>query len=154
VAAPFTVAPDSLFTYQVRPGSNSEPPELATVTLGGRGTATVRFRANTTEPVWEFTDRRWDFAPTPEPSTLVLLGGGLAVLVAGKSARDEEFALCAKWSSVLRLCSRDASRHECRHSTGEIVAARQAGIDAAAMHTTATNTEYVRITAGSHTTMP
>jgi hypothetical protein len=80
IRAPFTVAPDSLFTYQVTPGSNTEPPELATVALGGRGTATVRFHVNPTIPVWEFSDMRWDFTPTPEPSTLVLLGGGLAAL--------------------------------------------------------------------------
>jgi hypothetical protein len=80
IRAPFTVAPDSLFTYELTPGSITEPPELATVALAGRGTATVRFHVNPTTPVWEFSDMRWDFTPTPEPSTLVLLGGGLAAL--------------------------------------------------------------------------
>jgi hypothetical protein len=80
IHAPFTVAPDSLFTYVVTPGSNTEPPELNTVTLRGRGTATVRFHVNPTAPLWEFSDMRWDFLPTPEPSTMFLLGGGLAAL--------------------------------------------------------------------------
>ena len=75
IRSPFTVAPDSLFGYQVSPGSNT-----TTVALGGRGMATVRFHVNPTTPVWEFSDMRWDFTPTPEPSTLVLLGGGLAAL--------------------------------------------------------------------------
>jgi hypothetical protein len=74
IRAPFTVAPDSLFAYQITPGS------INTVALSGRGIATVRFHVNPTTPVWEFSDMRWDFAPTPEPSTLLLVGGGLAAL--------------------------------------------------------------------------
>src|SRR5262245_45256906 len=74
IRAPFTVATDSFFTYEVTPGSSSEPPELATVALRGQGTATVNFHMNSSLPVWEFSNMRWDFAPTPEPSTLVLVG--------------------------------------------------------------------------------
>ena len=78
IHAPFTVAADSSFTYEVTPGSNTAHPELATVPLRGRGTATVSFLANPSAPVWEFDHMRYDFVPTPEPSTLLLLGGGLA----------------------------------------------------------------------------
>jgi hypothetical protein len=77
IHAPFTVAPGSLFTYEITPGSYQEPPHTATVALAGRGIATVNFLANPTAPVWEFSDMRYDFVPTPEPSTLILVGGGL-----------------------------------------------------------------------------
>ena len=78
IHAPFIVAPDSSFTYDVTPGSNTEAPERATVALRGRGTATVSFLANPSVPVWEFNQMRYEFVPTPEPTTLVLVGGGLA----------------------------------------------------------------------------
>lgn len=76
--APFTVAADSLFTYEVTTGSSTEPPGLATVPLAGRGTATLIFTANRFAPVWEFSQLRYEFVPTPEPATLVLVVGGLA----------------------------------------------------------------------------
>jgi hypothetical protein len=81
--APFTVAPDSLFRYEVTPGSPTEPPDMASVALRGRGTATVSFHANRFgEPLWEFSQMRYDFAPTPEGSTLLLMGtGGFAAML-------------------------------------------------------------------------
>jgi hypothetical protein len=77
IHAPFTVAPDAFFTYEVTPGSDSEPPQMATVALRGQGRATVSFYANPSAPVWEFNGLRYDFVATPEPATLVLIGGGL-----------------------------------------------------------------------------
>lgn len=88
IRAPFTVAADSLFTYEVTPGSSTEPPELATVALAGRGTATVSFLANPSAPVWEFSQMRYEFEPIPEPATLVLVGGGLtATLLRARTRR-------------------------------------------------------------------
>jgi hypothetical protein len=78
IRAPFTLAPRSLFNYQR--GAAHEPPELATVDLRGRGTATVAFQAEVINdvPLWQFSQMRYDFAATPEPSTLVLAGAGCA----------------------------------------------------------------------------
>jgi hypothetical protein len=86
IRAPFTMT-NSSFTYELTPGSDSEPPELATVALRGGGTASVSFHANPSLPVWEFSGMRYDFAPTPEPSTLFLLGGGLAALWRARTRR-------------------------------------------------------------------
>jgi hypothetical protein len=70
------VGANSLFRYEVTPGSANE---LATVALRGRGTATVSFHTNPFgAPVWEFSQMHYDFAPTFEASTLLLVGGGLA----------------------------------------------------------------------------
>ena len=82
--APFRVAADSSFTYAVTPGSSSEPPELATVALEGGGVVTMSVHANPSAPVWEFSGMRYDFTPTPEPSTLVLMAGALAVLLCAR----------------------------------------------------------------------
>jgi hypothetical protein len=87
IRAPFTVAADSSFTYEVTPGSSTEPAELATVALAGRGTATVSFFANPSVPVWEFSQMRYEFEPVPEPATVVLAGGGLAAMLWGARAR-------------------------------------------------------------------
>jgi hypothetical protein len=78
IRAPFKVAADSFFTYEVGAGSSTAPRGLATVPLAGRGTATVRFHVNPSIPVWEFSEMRYEFAPIPEPATLVLVGGGIA----------------------------------------------------------------------------
>jgi len=88
IRAPFTLTPDALFRYEVTPGSSTEPPDLATVTLAGRGTAAVSFVANPSVPVWEFSQVRYEFAPVPEPATVVLVGGGLvAMLLRTKTRR-------------------------------------------------------------------
>ncbi len=85
IRAPFTVAPDSFFEYEVTPGSDSQGPQTASVLLRGAGIATVSFHANPSLPLWEFSQARYDFKPTPEPATLVLVGGAFALtLVRGR----------------------------------------------------------------------
>jgi len=46
--------------------------------LAGRGIATVELVPNLFAPLWEFSSVRYEFAPTPEPGTLSLLGSALA----------------------------------------------------------------------------
>jgi hypothetical protein len=56
------------------------PPQMS-FELFGRGTARVELRPNPFgTPVWEFGQARYDFAPVPEPATLLLVGGGLAAV--------------------------------------------------------------------------
>ena len=79
IRAPFADTPNSLFTFEVVPGTDDPalPPITDTVRLRARGIATVRFVANPTAPVWEFSSLRYGFQPTPEPATLLLVGGAL-----------------------------------------------------------------------------
>jgi hypothetical protein len=45
--------------------------------LFGRGTGTVELRPNPFgTPVWEFARARYEFAPVPEPTTLLLVSSG------------------------------------------------------------------------------
>lgn len=84
IRAPFTLAePASSFTYEITPGSG----ELATVALAGQGMATVSFHVNPSTPVWEFSQMRYDFVATPEPSTLILVAGGLAAVLRARTRR-------------------------------------------------------------------
>jgi hypothetical protein len=72
IHAPFTVA-NSVFQYELTPGAGA-----TSVPLRGRGTATAWFRAYPFGlAAWEFSRMRYDFV-VPEPSTLILVGGGLA----------------------------------------------------------------------------
>ena len=87
IGAPFTVAANSFFQFEVIPGTESEPPVLERVGLRGRGTATASFVANPTIPVWEFNSLRYDFQPVPEPATLALVGGGLLLFGAARRRR-------------------------------------------------------------------
>jgi hypothetical protein len=50
--------------------------------LRGQGMATVRFRPDHggSSPLWDFDGARFQFAPTPEPGTLLLISSGMAVL--------------------------------------------------------------------------
>jgi len=50
--------------------------------LLGQGVETVRFRPDHggSSPLWDFDGARFEFAPTPEPGTLLLISSGLAVL--------------------------------------------------------------------------
>ena len=62
---------------------NTGIPEHTTMTveLFGRGTGTVELRPNPFgTPVWEFAGARYEFAPVPEPATLVLVSSGLAAV--------------------------------------------------------------------------
>jgi hypothetical protein len=74
IRAPFTVDDQSFFEFEITPGV---PSELGRATLQGKGTATVTFLANSSAPVWEFSSARYDFQPTPEPATLLLVGGAM-----------------------------------------------------------------------------
>jgi hypothetical protein len=58
------------------------------VELFGRGTATVELRPNPFgTPVWEFARARYEFAPVPEPTTLLLVSSGLAAVAWGRGRR-------------------------------------------------------------------
>jgi hypothetical protein len=86
IRAPFTVVFPSLFQFEVVPETETEPPVVDRAPLRGRGTATVSFLANPSAPVWEFNSLRYDFQPTPEPATLLLIGGGLLLFRAQRRA--------------------------------------------------------------------
>jgi hypothetical protein len=74
LVAPFTFS--GTFTFS--PDLSQE--RHARVTLMGLGTATVRLTAmagdGLSAPYWEIHSSRYDFAPIPEPATLLLVGGG------------------------------------------------------------------------------
>jgi hypothetical protein len=72
--------PGQLFVFNPFP-EEGEPTLIFPVV--GHGTATVEFVRNPSVPLWEFKASRFDFASTatPEPATLVLIGGGLAGLI-------------------------------------------------------------------------
>jgi len=77
IHAPFKVDDRSFFEFEITPGM---PSELGRARLRGKGTATVTFLADSSLPVWEFSSARYDFQPTPEPATLLLVGGGAMLL--------------------------------------------------------------------------
>jgi hypothetical protein len=57
-------------------------PGPAVVLLAGRGTVTLEVVANASgDPLWELGSVRYDFAPVPEPATLLLVGTGMLALV-------------------------------------------------------------------------
>jgi hypothetical protein len=87
--APFRVAAESFFTYE-----GSDLPDLTTVSLAGRGTATVSFHASPSVPAWEFSQMRYEFVPTPEPATLVLVGGGIAATLLRARTRRRTSSPC------------------------------------------------------------
>ena len=76
--------------FELGPGSFLErggPGEI-TVPLIGSGTATLDVIANQfDEPIWELSSLRYDFAPTPEPATVLLVGTGMFALAARRYRR-------------------------------------------------------------------
>jgi hypothetical protein len=57
------------------------------IPLTGRGTATLNVIANPSDPLWELSSLRYDFAPTPEPATMLLVGTGMFALAARRYSR-------------------------------------------------------------------
>jgi hypothetical protein len=93
IRAPFTLhSPSkSFFQFEIAPGTATEPPVVGVVPLEGKGIATVNFQKNPNAPVWEFSSARYDFqttSTTPEPATLFLIGGALAVLRGARRSRN------------------------------------------------------------------
>jgi hypothetical protein len=93
IRAPFTVNSPfkSFFQFQVAPGTPPDPPVVGLMPLQGTGIATVNFHQNPNAPVWEFSSVRYDFqttATTPEPATLLLVGGPLLVLRGARRLRN------------------------------------------------------------------
>jgi hypothetical protein len=62
-------------------------PGLVGIPLTGRGTATLNVIANPSDPLWELSSLRYDFAPTPEPATMLLVGTGMFALAARRYSR-------------------------------------------------------------------
>jgi hypothetical protein len=79
IRAPFTVDADSSFQFEIAPQSQGVPLVLGTAPLRGRGVAAGSFLANSTLPSGSSTGFRYDFPPTPEPATLLLVAETLLV---------------------------------------------------------------------------
>jgi hypothetical protein len=82
LTAPFEVLSGyvSLFDFAGEP--------TVTFPLTGRGLATVELVSNPSgAPLWEYSSFRYDFAPTPEPGTLLLLGTAAAAAVVHRIRR-------------------------------------------------------------------
>jgi hypothetical protein len=73
ITTPFVLEPISqVFLANIPTGMNTTFP------LRGRGTVTVEFFNRLDNPFWEFESARAEFAPIPEPGTLLLVGIGCA----------------------------------------------------------------------------
>jgi hypothetical protein len=67
---------------------NNGSPGLIEVALIGSGTATLDVIANQSgDALWELSSLRYDFAPTPEPATVLLVGTGMFALAARRYRR-------------------------------------------------------------------
>jgi hypothetical protein len=55
--------------------------------LVGRGTATIELVQDPGAPVWDWVQARYEFAPVPEPATLLLVGTGVLALSARRYRR-------------------------------------------------------------------
>ena len=77
VSVPFEF-PGELLAFNPFPEGES----TLTFPVIGHGTATVQFVLNPSVPVWEFNGSRFDFESTvtPEPTTLLLVGSGIAAV--------------------------------------------------------------------------
>jgi len=82
LTAPFEVLFGSVFLFDFA----GEP--TVTFPLTGRGLATVELVPNPSgAPLWEYSSFRYDFAPTPEPGTLLLFGTAAAAALVHRTRR-------------------------------------------------------------------
>lgn len=80
LSVPFELRASVLFL------DNGGPTELE-MPLMGRGTATLDLVASQFDPLWELSSVRYDFAPVPEPATLLLVGAGMFAVPARRHRR-------------------------------------------------------------------
>ena len=81
VTAPFVF--EGTFAHSLGPSDPTVRDQLI-----GQGTATLSLSQNPAFPnSWSLSNARYDFAPVPEPSTVLLLAGGAAALLARRRRR-------------------------------------------------------------------
>jgi PEP-CTERM motif-containing protein len=68
------------FKFTGRLRFRNDASEIRDVELFGRGTGTVELRPEPGFLLWEFARARYEFAPVPEPTTLLLVSSGLAAV--------------------------------------------------------------------------
>jgi hypothetical protein len=81
VTAPFELAFSLLSLWDVGGGSAQRLP------LIGSGTVTFELIPNRFEPLWEFSQATYQFAPVPEPASVLLVGTGVLALAAKRQRR-------------------------------------------------------------------